>query len=142
MLPRLSLTIRLLRCALLPRAAALLPGVYRELAQADWANLERVQVDWMEWCAWRQFAWWKPRRPDEQVDHGDCSVSPADNGSKAGLEASSMSISTPVLLHVFFAKSSEKPRYRQVCRRGVHLWKNSVSTMLLLPLAKSVGTYV
>lgn len=45
--------------------------------QVNWLRLigasqERVQVYWMEWCAWRRFTWWKPCRSNEEVDHGDC----------------------------------------------------------------------
>lgn len=42
------------------------------------------------------------------MDHGDCCTSSMEeNGMKAEMEASSVSTSSHVLLHVFFAKPSE-----------------------------------
>jgi hypothetical protein len=81
-------------------------GASLERVHVDWCYL-RVQADWMEWCAWCRFTWWKPSRPDDEVDHNDCCASPVDHGAKACMEASSVSISSPVLLHVLFAKSCE-----------------------------------
>lgn len=41
------------------------------------------------------------------MDHGDCCTSSMEENGTAEMEASSVSTSSHVLLHVFFAKPSE-----------------------------------